>query len=321
VLDEDALAACRAQAADRFGSVLRELLLKQCLQQTTGEPAGPARFAECVERDGGRLDIRHRVERLFQNGSSSTHGDAVMMALSSSNLCPLLLAALGEDAEVVAAGNVVAMSVEGWLQALDGSDDDDLVLADNMGSQAWHADGPHLFDTVATLPAHAFNVFFPLCDLTPQNGPTEFAIGSHERGREYCNSQEDASEEAAVPCRTILAHAGDAIIFDYRLWHRGSPNHSHADRQLLYAVVAKPWWLDSRNYRQGDSLFESTDDSARAQRLGLAALCLQNHHERCRTDHQRILANSRHAAQDEPSACAKPEMRAREPRRSKRSRR
>ena len=70
--------------------------------------------------------------------------------------------------------------------------------------QLWHTDGEHLFtsesdfqcwssnsyssedkaffyknNTQSILPAHCINVFIPLVDVGPENGATEFCLGSH----------------------------------------------------------------------------------------------------------------------------------------------
>ena len=253
VLAPAELARCCEMATERYQSILRAILLKQMMG---GGGAAPARFAEAVERDGGRLDVRHSPD------------DAIVRALLVAKpLRRLLQAALGEDAECVAAGNVVAMSMEGWLTSLAPSDDDEgnVVLADNLGPMTWHADGPHLFEGEATLPAHALTCFVPLVDLTLDNGATEFAIGSHVHGHEHpihvgdgdlgeasgADATVAGGEANASPppsqTTTILARAGDAIVFDYRLWHRGTPNCSDVDRQLLYVVVGKPWWEHARS--------------------------------------------------------------------------
>lgn len=259
VLGEPALARCRSAATEQLNTVLRHMLLRQVLTRPDREdegqatPSGPARYQEVVERDGGRLDVRHHVT-----------DTVVATALRSPALQELLLQSLGVDAEVVAAGNVVAMSVEGWLTSLAGadgdSDDDAVVLSSDLGPQAWHADGPHLFDsTTGQLPAHALTVFVPLVDLTAENGPTEFKLGSHVRGCEYQPEGDEgvdcvAADASASATRSFHAAAGDAVVFDYRLWHRGGANASAADRQVLYLVVAKPWWRDARNFNQGESL-------------------------------------------------------------------
>ena len=47
--------------------------------------------------------------------------------------------------------------------------------------QAWHQDGGHLFEEGEHLPCHCLNVFVPLVDITEQNGPTQFVLGSHHR--------------------------------------------------------------------------------------------------------------------------------------------
>uniref|UniRef100_A0A7S4EUB6 Uncharacterized protein n=1 Tax=Chrysotila carterae TaxID=13221 RepID=A0A7S4EUB6_CHRCT len=56
--------------------------------------------------------------------------------------------------------------------------------------------------------------------------------------------------EAHAPRTTVpYMPAGSAVVFDYRLWHRGLQNLGLADRPVLYAVVAKPWWRDHRNFQ------------------------------------------------------------------------
>ena len=210
-LNSSELSNLREHAAERYGACLRALLLKQALRmQAEDGVAAPAKFAEVVERDGGRLDVRHDV----------IIGDPVAAALSTTPLLPFCQSVLGEDVELVAAGNVVAMSIEGWLESSLG-DDEDVVLADNLGAQAWHADGPHLFGPhTASLPPHALTIFFPLIDLTANNGPTEFAFGTHVLGREYVPPDDGdgpcTSSSAKLPAssdvtqrRTILAAAGD----------------------------------------------------------------------------------------------------------------
>ena len=70
------------------------------------------------------------------------------------------------------------------------------------------------------------------------SGPRQhnFALGSHRRGF-------DRSPARAAP----RCELGDAVLFDYRTWHRGLANESDADRPVLYLVVARPWWRDDRN--------------------------------------------------------------------------
>ena len=113
----------------------------------------------------------------------------------------------------------------GCVASLPGADD-----------QGLHADGgaPGLF-----------NVFMPLVPLPDDaTGPTQFAPGTHrDRSRA---SRTAASEGAAVWAMAddaLLAsptplEAGDLVIFDYRVLHRGLANRGTSFRPVLYATLA-----------------------------------------------------------------------------------
>ena len=138
-----------------------------------------------------------------------------------------------------------------------------------------------------SLPAHALTVFLPLADVTEavrciahytvhytavygivlvpygtllnamhrvkQAGPTEFALGTHRPG----HSLPEALAAGATPTYTpLLAPAGGAVVFDYRVWHRGLPNRqAAAHRHVCYVVVARPWWRDQHNHLHTASIF------------------------------------------------------------------
>jgi hypothetical protein len=46
----------------------------------------------------------------------------------------------------------------------------------------------------------------------------------------------------------LTPDAGDCILFDYRLNHRGLGNKSQSNRALLYLTYAVPWWRDPKNF-------------------------------------------------------------------------
>jgi ectoine hydroxylase-related dioxygenase (phytanoyl-CoA dioxygenase family) len=82
-------------------------------------------------------------------------------------------------------------------------------------------------------------VFVPLVDMrSVAVGPTEFTPGTHLQWRRR--------QHGSV---AITAAAGDAIVFDYRLRHRGLPNKT-ADvvRPLVYVTYAKPFFKDEANF-------------------------------------------------------------------------
>ena len=75
------------------------------------------------------------------------------------------------------------------------------------------------------------------CMRTAQDkGPTEFVPGSHR----------DFDIDASSQIRTL--DAGSALLFDYRLKHRGLGNHSTTERPLLYITYARPFWVDVYNF-------------------------------------------------------------------------
>ena len=117
--------------------------------------------------------------------------------------------------------------------------------------QPFHSDGPHLHKNY--LPCHALNVFVPLSDLRLANGPTEFIPESH---RFYNVDRKPVQFEL---------NAGQVLLFDYRVKHRGVENRSDRPRPMLYFTVfnysimkptflslhlqyAKPFYSDSANF-------------------------------------------------------------------------
>jgi Phytanoyl-CoA dioxygenase (PhyH) len=103
--------------------------------------------------------------------------------------------------------------------------------------QVYHQDGPHL-TTQYQKPCHAINVFVPLIDLTLDNGPTEFCLGSHMLGY-------DELKEDFITTPTVAA--GTPVIFDYRLGHRGLGNTSDTCRPILYCTYAAS--ADGKEFR------------------------------------------------------------------------
>jgi len=85
-------------------------------------------------------------------------------------------------------------------------------------------------------PLHAVNVFVPLIDLHSGSGPTEYVPGSH------------FDFELKARSKIPKVKAGHALVFDYRLKHRGLANTGSEERPLLYLTYAKPFWLDVYNF-------------------------------------------------------------------------
>lgn len=94
--------------------------------------------------------------------------------------------------------------------------------------QHWHADGWQ---------EGLFTVFVPLVDVTAAKGPTELRPGSHTKdvvlGGRLLHSG-DPRVESARP----LLRAGEVLIFDFRVAHRGTANRSAEARPLMYLVYS-----------------------------------------------------------------------------------
>lgn len=98
-------------------------------------------------------------------------------------------------------------------------------------TQAWHSDGPAL----ATIPLrpYAINVFIPTIATSKANG-TAFKVGS----------MHGAAGEVIIPNVDV----GYALLFDYRVQHRGLSNRGTAPRPCMYITIVQPWYKDTYNF-------------------------------------------------------------------------
>lgn len=120
--------------------------------------------------------------------------------------------------------------------------------------QYWHADGPHLsptpwnacsLDERSEADPYAICAFLPLVDLSQDVGFTQFWPGSHKHEQligfgEACpivHSNYDA-----------IVTAGDCVLYDYRLIHRGMGNRSDMERPILQFLYHKNFYHESHNY-------------------------------------------------------------------------
>ncbi len=125
------------------------------------------------------------------------------------------------------------------------------IAEPGAAKQVWHTDGPSL-----ALPRHmdllpyALNVFIPLVDIDSSNG-TCFLPGSHLDSR--ISGPDDLSSSSSSNAYSShfvspKVSAGDALIFDYRVWHRGLGNSGSVIRPIVYATYSPSWFVDSGNF-------------------------------------------------------------------------
>jgi ectoine hydroxylase-related dioxygenase (phytanoyl-CoA dioxygenase family) len=191
------------------------------------------KFDEVASRCLGRLDIRYKMsEEPFSN--TEVVDNKILMSVVRS--------LLGNDAVLLYAGLILSFP--------------------SSSDQPWHQDGLMLFSQDELpedvhLPAYALNVFIPLADVTEDMGPTEFSVGSHrakegEKAMQHILNQQEYKANIIGP----TLKRGDALIYDYRICHRGTQNLStDKTRPMLYLMYARPWFREHINFGQ-EKLFE-----------------------------------------------------------------
>lgn len=127
---------------------------------------------------------------------------------------------LGDDAVIEAFGAVVSLS--------------------HADAQHVHRDSPLLFDAAIAplLPCHAITFALPLVDMDDVQGTTAIWPGSHRWKHQT---------ELAAP-ETFALPAGSCMLWDYRLYHNGTPNRSSQARPMLYATYARSWYRDPSGF-------------------------------------------------------------------------
>ena len=117
--------------------------------------------------------------------------------------------------------------------------------------QGWHSDGQHLgeeayHDGTGHADPYAACVFLPLIDLNVEVGFTQFFLKSHKSNLAGFGDTSHLFLEADFDG---TLNAGQPIIYDYRLMHRGMPNNSSSTvRPLLQFLYSKHFYEEKNNY-------------------------------------------------------------------------
>jgi ectoine hydroxylase-related dioxygenase (phytanoyl-CoA dioxygenase family) len=110
-------------------------------------------------------------------------------------------------------------------------------------AQGRHHDGGILFCSGIDyiLPATAVTVGIPLVEMNEVNGTTALWPGSH------CDTSH-LKEDGIEP----VVREGSCMLWDFRLWHGGTPNRGALPRPLLYLTYCRPWFLESMNFNRSN---------------------------------------------------------------------
>jgi ectoine hydroxylase-related dioxygenase (phytanoyl-CoA dioxygenase family) len=123
----------------------------------------------------------------------------------------------------------------------------------------WHQDGGRQNLDLETdpRPRLSLKVAYWLSDLSaPGRGNMLVIEGSHTRNS-LARPGPGASFEPPAGARPILAAAGDALIFDRRLWHSRSDNLSKLTRKAIFIAYTHRWIRprDRLQIQAGDARF------------------------------------------------------------------
>lgn len=137
------------------------------------------------------------------------------------------------------------------------------------GPGGWHQDnGRRTLDMPEIeIPARlSLKVGYFLTDVAkPDMGNFWVVPGSHRRRSVGVKPGAGGLVPGAEP---VLLRAGDALIFDARLWHSGSPNYSKLTRKVLFFAYAYRW-LHSDNVLPPGHAARSIADPIRRQLLDI----------------------------------------------------
>jgi ectoine hydroxylase len=134
----------------------------------------------------------------------------------------------------------------------------------------WHQDGGIVNRDLETEPRPRLSVkvAYFLTDLSERDRGNFLVLpASHVRNAIPRPSNDNNEIPGAVP---ILARAGDAVMFDRRLWHMRSPNRSRLTRKaLFYAYTYR--WVRPRDELDVQADLLETITPVRGQLLGAGA--------------------------------------------------
>lgn len=133
----------------------------------------------------------------------------------------------------------------------------------SSADQAMHADTPHLFEHLASLPAHYINMFTPGSASGDHVGQTALVPRSHRLDvtAEYAKEPDTSRPSWWKDLVRPRLELGDVLLFDCRILHFGLANtSSNVERPLLYTNVTQHWFHDPKNWDDQRPIFPNNED-------------------------------------------------------------
>ncbi len=149
---------------------------------------------------------------------------------------PLLARLLGRDLILFSLGSVVSLP--------------------GAQLQRTHRDHRPLFEEKsvnAKLPSVAVTMGIPLIEMNNVNGTTRIY------GKTHWN-QDKLSDNDRKDGINPTIRKGSCMLFDYHLFHEGTPNNSGNVRPLMYNIYSRAWFRDCQNYTKQVPMAAISDD-------------------------------------------------------------
>lgn len=123
------------------------------------------------------------------------------------------------------------------------------------GVSKWHVDEALFFplpdgaelDARIPVPVFLMNALYYLDDVTEEQGPTQLVPGSHRAGKAIRHAEEIGDYKGQGPI-SILAEAGDCLVFNSQIWHRGARNRSDDPRYVQQVIYRKKFIVPHMTY-------------------------------------------------------------------------
>jgi hypothetical protein len=116
--------------------------------------------------------------------------------------------------------------------------------------QPIHLDLGHLWPNLQTAhPLYMLAVNIAVIDVDEENGSMEIWDASHRvidpptiAPRSLCLGEEGVAKYSDLMPMRISLNAGDILLRDMRLWHRGRENASALPRPMMWSLLAAEWY-------------------------------------------------------------------------------
>jgi len=215
VLRGPGLALCQSEV-----ELLRDAVMDRISWTLERLPPGEIDFAECCARSSLRWDLKVPALK-SPNFAFLQSGSALHDVLEQSFRTPSF--------RLMHCGALIA-----WPS------DTGVLRCDDLGNQIWHRDENNDAGLAERWSPFGVSAYVPLVDITSSNGLTEFLPDSQldflPQGVLMALSETLGMWPPRAPWSTEGLKAGDVVLFDVRLVHRGMLNSSAADGHGPYGV-------------------------------------------------------------------------------------